>query len=131
MLVGFYAMWFSFLALFIACIVTISILSLKKQLENIGTKLALAVLAVFSFIIVAVCSYDFYQYNYTDGLFAAGQCHVAYIKGGQSISVTKITIDGEVYTIKSDVFKKIEDGVYKCEIAYMPLTKSVYELNLE
>ncbi|MER1985291.1 MAG: cobalamin biosynthesis protein CobN [Solibacillus sp.] len=128
MLAGFYLMWIAFTAIFVTCLIIIFNCSRKKQLYTVNAFMT-AVLALFSFIIIAVCSYDFYA-KFAGEHFAAGQCQFTYVRGGKSIDTTEIVIDEQLYKIKSELFKKIDDGVYSCEIRYMPLTKIVYHLTI-
>lgn len=129
MLAGFFIIWITFTIMFIACITVLIILSQKQQLYSVNTVM-LAVLSLFSFIIIAVCSYDFYT-KLTSEHTAMGQCQFTYVRGGNSIDTTEIVIDNTLYKIKSDLFKKVDDGVYPCEIRYMPLTKIVYHLTIQ
>lgn len=128
MLVGFYLLWIAFAAILFICLINIFIIAKKKQLYTVNTVL-LTTLALFSITIVTVCSYDFYA-KLTSEHIAAGQCEFTYKKGGNTIDTTEIIIDDTRYTIKSDFFKKIDDGIYSCEIHYLPLTKLVYELTI-
>ncbi len=128
MLVGFYGALFSFLFILLACIGTAIIYARKRDDTKYGAWLALGVLALFSLIIVSVYSYDLYQYKFTEGRQVAGQCNLEFIRGGRSIDITEVTVNEQIYVVKSSRFKDVKDGLYECEFSYMPLTKTVYTL---
>lgn len=130
MLLAFYATLITFAVLaIITAIYWFYLIAQKKT--TIGYNLLLITLLAFCSIIVAVFGYDFIQHQRGNTLLEAGECSTTYIRGGKSVDTTEVKLNGETYTIKSDKFKDLPDGTYRCEVAYLPITKYISEVHFE
>lgn len=126
-----FAFYITLITFTLIAIVTASywlyIIANKKS--TIVHNLLLITLLAFCSIIVAIFGYDFIQLQLGHTLSDAGQCETNFIRGGTSVDTTEVKLNGRTYTIKSDLFKDLQDGLYECEITYLPITKNIVEVD--
>lgn len=123
---------------FYATLIVFSILSvvtttcwlylLTKKKSNALSNLVLLVLLTICSVIVALFGYDYIQLQRGNTFSDGGQCVTKFIRGGTSVDATKITLNGQSYTIKSDEYKDLPNGTYECVIEYLPLTKYISDV---
>lgn len=104
------------------------IITLKNRASSTGNTISLVVLLTFCLIITFLYGSDFIQLKRNNIKETSGVCQIEYIKGGKSIDTTEITIEGKMYTIKSEKYKSITDGTYSCKIQFLPITKTITDL---
>lgn len=131
MLVGYYSGLIVFVLLFFI-VLFVWIKTLQSKNQNKVPVIMLGVLMVFTFIVSSIYSIDFYYLKTEQTKSTVGACTLEFVRwSGNSIDTTKVTIENKTYSIKSERFKNIADGIYYCEITYLPVTKIVTEISIK
>lgn len=132
MLIGFYSALIIFTLLFmIAAFFFIrQFVNKKTSFFNMNTFM-LGLLMLFMLVVSSIYGFDFYHLQMGNQKSAEGVCEINFVNGhGKSIDTTEIMIKDTIYSIKSSTYKDLPNGSYYCELAYLPITKIVAEIDI-
>ena len=132
MLIGFYSALIIFTLLFmIAAILFIRQFVNKKASPYNMNTFMLGALMLFMLVVSSIYGFDFYHLQMGNQKTAEGVCDINFVKGhGRSIDTTEIMIEDKLYNIKSGTYKDLPDGRYYCNLAYLPISKIVSEIDI-
>ncbi|MGN7476246.1 cobalamin biosynthesis protein CobN [Solibacillus silvestris] len=133
MLLGFYSGLIIFaLLLIIVTVFFIREFWKKEKSAYSANTFMLGVLMLFMLILSSFYTYDFYHLHFGNIKSAEGVCDIKFVNGGgKSIDTTEVAIDNKLYSIKASTYKHLPDGRYNCDLAYLPITKIISEIDIQ
>ncbi len=130
MLIAFYSTLAIFFILFLFALGYLIHL-IKRKAASGGNILALAFFIVLSGVVSGIYGFDFIKLQAGEIHSAQGECSIEFNANGKSIATTTIELDEKVYQIKGESYKHLPDGIYQCEVHYLPITKIIQSLHIE